>query len=673
MGSAFVKTPMYGLVLMLCLGSLFVSCKHQQIDEEGPKLSAAEQALKEKAMYALGRGDHAAEEVQWKTLLRAHPNSPLVAHAHIRIGLLRSKAKDWAGAHASFVKAKASHPSREQLIHMSYAHAQALAKLKRPKEAREQLAPHLTKLPWRSRKDAVQLLLKIAKKSKDKLGQTMWLASYIPFVDKDQQYTYQKKVIALLPSLNISQTQTFLKRFQNLRTFPANIATYQLARLYYDRDQFKKCYHTLARLAPKLRPNDKLKPFVEKMLGEVRGAKRPAEVMTLGVIYLMTGQFKAIGKSMRQGIELALVNYPQIRVIYRDTGSQPHRAAQAVDVLVKEYKAIALIGPPMPKTATAAAKRAQKIGVPLISITTKEKFTQLGSFIFRNNLTLSMMGRGVARYAFQALKLQRIGILYPHSKYGLTHANAFINEAKKIGAVVGSVMHYDPASADFQFPVRVLVGGQYANAHLLYAHQGKKMGRHQRIKLKKKALKMLKPLVPFEGLFVPDQAPVISQIASHLAYYNVGLKKINFDLNTMMYSSQERFRKIQLLGNNGWYHQDLFRAGERYVRGGIFCVRFFRESFRASVRGFVDAFTRTYKNPPLHISAYAYDTMRMLASIAITRRSRTRPQFRKALLRIRHFGGPTGPITMQKNREAIAPLRFVIAYKKKFRLHGVLR
>lgn len=236
-------------------------------------------------------------------------------------------------------------------------------------------------------------------------------------------------------------------------------------------------------------------------------------------------------------------------------------------------------------------------------------------------------------------------------------------------------MEFEQDTQDFMFPVKMIIGTTFENAHILRVSKAKlkKMPVFLRKRLRKKMEKMLKPLVAFEGLFIAAPSLVASQIAAHLAYYNVGLKRPALADHSAIFSQLDRFRKVQLLGNNGWYGNDLFKAGERYVRGSVFCVRYFRKSFRSASRQFTQDYFQRFQKKPIHISAYAYDTMRILAHISSSGKIRTRGKFREALLKIRNFDGPTGPMQIKSNGETVAPIKFVMAYRKKFRLHGVLR
>jgi hypothetical protein len=199
------------------------------------------------------------------------------------------------------------------------------------------------------------------------------------------------------------------------------------------------------------------------------------------------------------------------------------------------------------------------------------------------------------------------------------------------------------------------------------------MQAYQKRRLRKKVAKMLKPMVPFEGLFIPEQAKLASQLAAYLAYYNVGLKRPNLGQSPMFFSPLSFFRRIQLLGNNNWYHKDLFSSGNKYVRGGMFCTRFYQGSYRTASQQFVQMYQRTYNKAPIHINAFAYDAIRLLGSIASSGRARTRPKFRRALLKIKNFEGPTGPINARADGEMLGPVHFVMAYKGQFQLHGTLK
>lgn len=637
--------------------------------------------MQAKAMEALGQGNKPKEKELWKTLLLRFPKTPFAPQAYRRLGVLAFKQQQWKQAITHFQKARTYRIRDSISRYLILNEAKSRKELRDFKGLKSLLVPVYKSFPSHQKRAALTLLTGAAKASRNPMDellakQQLWELSR----EQVAREKHQQAILKLIPKVKESDLERQLSdatKAQKAWTFPRNYYAYRLAQLYYNRQAFKKAAKLLAKLLPQLPERHRLLKPAKEMYAEVRDVKRPAQARVIGVIVPKTGKYSLIGQQVLKGIELAIQSYPQVQIVTKDSGSTASQSARAVDELVIRHQAIAIFGPPMKATSKAAALRAQALGVPLFSITAQQNFTKLGSFIFRNNLTPTMMGKAVARYAFDTLRLRRLAVLYPSNNYGKIQAKSFLKEVQRLGAISGGAMEFDPDAQDFIFPVKMIIGTTYVNGHILRVSKEKmkKMKAFERVRLRKKMEKMLKPLVSFEGLFVPAPSMMATQIAAHLAYFNVGLKRPTMPGNNMAFvSPEERFRKIQLLGNNGWYNQkQLFAAGEKYVRGAVFCVRYFRESFNAPSQRFTQDYLQRYNKDPVHVAAYSYDTMKILAHIASKGTVRTRARFRKALLQIKRFPGPTGPLTIQPNRETWGPIKFVMAYKKKFLLQGVLQ
>lgn len=665
---------------------LIGGCLRQVVDPddtENTPVTQQERDLHSQAMEALGQGDRPAEQRVWKKLTTQFPRSRYAAEAHRRLGFLAFEQKQWLQAILHFKQVQRRRLNRSVRVYVDLHLARAYFARSQWDQAFQLLSHTYPRLPENQQFDVLQMLVRCAKQRKQPLDILYWKYKswerLSPGEAKERIRRQMLQHLTQLPEASLRQVQSG-RDHKNQPIdwgFLADYAAYRLAAQYERQQQYAKARQLLARLTQKLTLRHPLYHPVMKMYAEVKDVRRPAKSQTLGVILPMTGKYALIGQIVRNGIDLALQDYPQVRVFFRDSMSLPAQAVAAVNDLVLREQVIAIFGPPMKETARAAGLRAQQLHVPMFSITAQENFPTSGSFLFRNNLTPAMMAKATARYAFDTLRIRKMAILYPASMYGKIQARAFLDEIKRLGAESGGAMEFDADAQDFMFPVKMLIGTVFANAHILKVHrdQMKKMKPYQQIRLRKKMEKMLQPLVPFESLFIAAPSQITSQIAAHLAYYNVGLKRpaVVTGFNMAVMSAQEQFRNIQLFGNQDGYDKHVFQAGEAYIRGALFCTRYFRESYQPASQQFTRAYTQQFKSEPIPISAYAYDTMRILASIAAREHVRTRIRFRQELLAIKDFDGPTGPMSINTQGETHAPIKFIMAYRGKFRLHGELK
>ena len=185
---------------------------------------------------------------------------------------------------------------------------------------------------------------------------------------------------------------------------------------------------------------------------------------TIGCLLPLSGPYKLYGNRALNGVELALNRfssqngYPSIKVIIKDTESDPAKAVMAVRELFYESVA-AIIGPVI--TAESAAREAQNKGIPIITLTQKDNITSIGNFVFRNFITPTAQVKALVSYAVKDLNLNSFAILYPNENYGKTFMNLFWDEVIVCGGKVVGVESYNSANTDFSDSIKKLVGLYY--------------------------------------------------------------------------------------------------------------------------------------------------------------------------------------------------------------------
>jgi len=176
---------------------------------------------------------------------------------------------------------------------------------------------------------------------------------------------------------------------------------------------------------PKHNYTVKAKNIIEEL-----SAKSVYSRYTIGCLLPLSGYYKSFGDKALKGIELALGQFcsqgdrPSIKIIIKDTGSDPDVAANAVKELFEEHVA-AIIGPIF--TAEPAALEAQNREIPIITITQKDNIADAGNYVFRNFFTPKMQVETIVSYAIEELELKNFAILYPNENYGKVFMNLFIN------------------------------------------------------------------------------------------------------------------------------------------------------------------------------------------------------------------------------------------------------
>ncbi len=332
---------------------------------------------------------------------------------------------------------------------------------------------------------------------------------------------------------------------------------------------------------------------------------------TIGCLLPLSGSYKNYGERALKGIQLALGSAgfrdssSPINIIIKDTGSDPHKALQALEELVNENVS-SIIGPII--TCGTVAPKAQKKGIPIITLTPKERITQIGDYVFRNYLTKRMQVRAVVSYAIETLGLRSFAIFYPDEKYGTAFMELFWEEVSSYGGNVTGVEPYNLDQTDFAEPIKKLVGRFYNKS------------------------RRKKSIVDFEAVFIPDSPEKAGLIIPQLAFYDVD--------------------NVYLLGTRLWHSQRLINMAGKYVQGAIVPEGFIVESSSPKTKKFVDDFMETFGEQPGFMEAVAYDTAEILIELLGMPDIRYRSTLKKELANLHDFMGVTGMTSFDENGEA---------------------
>ena len=176
---------------------------------------------------------------------------------------------------------------------------------------------------------------------------------------------------------------------------------------------------------------------------------------TIGCLLPLSGPYQTFGLKALKGIELAQAQFssqsgnPPLNIIIKDTGADPDKTIAALEELYRDQVA-AIIGPIV--TSEIAAREAQQMGIPIITLTQKDNIPEIGDKVFRNFITPKMQVQTLTSFAVESLGLFRFAILYPDETYGITFMNLFWDQLIETGGQVVAVESYKPDQTDFQTP-----------------------------------------------------------------------------------------------------------------------------------------------------------------------------------------------------------------------------
>lgn len=405
----------------------------------------------------------------------------------------------------------------------------------------------------------------------------------------------------------LSPAQLQEVQFMYEGTSTAGYATFKIAQIYFDQGDVARSKKLIYRIMEEFEEQPyypQVKAFFDLLKEELIPERN-----VIGCILPLSGENRVYGIRSLHGIELAIhafePNYGgmPIKLVIKDSKSSPGEAETAVEELVDEERVIAIIGPLLSITSEAAAKRAQELEVPIITLTQREDVAEIGDFVFQNCLTNSQQIKALTSFAIGELGLGRFAIIYPRDLYGIKLTHLFIDEVLRRGGEIMGVQSYDNEQMDFGWQIKRLVGLQEGKTQ-----KGRKSD--------------FEPIIEFDGLFIPDYSNRIGLVAPQLAYYNV--------------------IGITLLGTSAWNSPELVSEGGKYVDGSIFVDGFFRDSPSPRIKRFAQEFSNTFDSDSTTLEAQAYDAVDLCVQVLTNQEIYSHRQMRDGLMGVMGFDGISG-------------------------------
>jgi len=348
---------------------------------------------------------------------------------------------------------------------------------------------------------------------------------------------------------------------------------------------------------------------------------------SVGVLLPLSGRYGTFGSLVRRGMELAVeehnAKYPPVEFIFRDAGTEPEENARQVSLLANQDRVMVIAGPLTGAAAVAAATRAQQERVPLLALSQRDGIPETGEYIFRNSLTSQQQVRALVRYAVDAQGLHTFAVLAPENKLGLEMAELFSAAVQQAGGEIVARQSYAESATDFRRQIKLLKGENpdLPDVEVEIPRSGPDKG-----------IKPPPVPLPFQAVFLPDEAARMALVTPQLAFYGI--------------------EGAQLLGSNAWNTPELAKSSGRFVEGAVFPDGFFRDSSYPLVRQFVNRYTKKYQEEPSILAAQGYDAAGILLSLLDRPDVRSREGLRIALSQLRNYPGVTGATSFAASGEA---------------------
>lgn len=368
----------------------------------------------------------------------------------------------------------------------------------------------------------------------------------------------------------------------------------------------------------------------------------------LGVLLPLSGPYAAIGQVAKQAIELALADAKGVELVIGDTAGDAQRAPAVVERLVLEEGVAAIIGPIGAIESHTAARAAERLEVPIMTLASREDLTTLGPFVFRHRLTRSAQARAIATYACEQLGYRTFAILAPDSDYGHDMAAVFWQTVERCGGEIRGAQFYPPRATEFHTEIKKLIG-----RHDLIARRPDPHWAQLNRKSKDKALHV-PPLVDFEALYVPDVGSRARLVLPFLSYWDVELRT-SPEMDPVQFAPKyggDLPQLVQVLGSAGFNSPAFAARAGSPAHNSVFVDAFWPEDPEAAE--FATLWTDATGRPPNALAAHAYDAARLLGRAVVGQTDRD--GVRRALTAIHDHRGVFGPTQVEGDGEVSFPL-----------------
>ena len=691
------------VLVAFALGSAYAACAGRTVVVNGREVAyedAAQDAFAS-AKSAYDRGDWATADQAFGTFLGSYAESRLADQALYYQARARGKHGDATGAANAYTELLSQHPTSPLARPAAAELGIVQLKLGRAADAQQTLNSVVGDMKGEEKVQAAGTLAEAAEAQAKfyEAARWRWQAYEAAemqgnggggFADDgrsaqarstiDERAAALKAYVALLdekvPFLDVA------KLFEDIPKSSAAWAptALKLARVYVHLADLPRAQATLDALLAQESSGEYAQ--AAHQLRQLVASRANVHADKLGVLLPLSGRFAAFGKTVLDGIALALPldDSGPLKIVVKDTKGDPVEAMHAVEELAREEGVLAVIGPIGSAESGPAAVRAEELGLPMISLSKVEGLPGIGPHVFRNMLTSSAQGRALADYAVDHLGLRAFAILQPDIPSGDELAMAFWDEvAAKKGEITGYET-YEGEATTFGDPIKRLVG----KCPTCLAERGEFSEEEKNIVKnitdpyrRRKELEKLKsgtaPIIDFEALLLPDYYKKIELIAPALAFDDIitnGCDEKDVE-RIKKTTRRDDLKTVQLLGVSTWDNPDLPAKAGKYVQCAVFVEGFYPQSKRAETKDFVEQFQSAYGTPtqkrlPGILEAEAFDTATFVKRLVSSARPRDRDAFLEAMRAQPPLKGATGDLTFGADREAHKPFFWLTVTKDGF-------
>jgi ABC-type branched-subunit amino acid transport system substrate-binding protein/predicted negative regulator of RcsB-dependent stress response len=643
------------------------------IETPSPANNAEESKAQEIAMEAKKMqqgGDHHSAQARLKELAEKYPATEAGAMVLLEQARAAHAAGNITQAITLYERLLFYRPTFKDAIRARSTYSELLLKVGRYKDATPMLENLVGTVKDPEEKTRLEILLA------DTMGARgsarIALDSYIEALQKTndaaQRENATHQAINNAGRLSLSEAKSLWNEMQGEEewAFLEPYVAFRLAKIYYHSRDFDSAQELLQEIKENY-AQSKFAIGAQALLERIEKRFKTAPKV-IGVLLPLSGRYKQFGNRAKTAIEMAFENQSTYQLIFKDTQADAKKAALAVEELVMEQYALAIIGPLFSQESYSAALKAEELSVPIISLSHREGIPEIGPWVFRTALTVKAQATGLAQVAFEKLGMKNFAMLSPRSRYGKSFSNAFWDEVNQNSGEIRGFETYEHNATTFQNPIRRLVGRYFRSARTEYVDGVRAIRARQLSPQRTKTeigrlVKKLNPVIDFDAIIIPDSGKNIGLIAPAIIFEDIVLTRDEADLETIRKTTQQKeIKTVVLLGASTWNSSLTLRSCEKYCENAIFVDAYFADRPAPHVQKFVGAFQERLSIQPRLSEAQAFDTAGWLLNVLQQTQPKQRNILRTALLEAEPYSGVSAKMQFTENGEIQKEL-FVLTIK----------
>ncbi len=351
----------------------------------------------------------------------------------------------------------------------------------------------------------------------------------------------------------------------------------------------------------------------------------------IGLLVPLTGDDADVGRRILQGVELAIENHnagqrTRFTLRTRDTKGSLIETARKTKELLGGNRMPAIIGPVLSPTATVAA--GMLIGKETVMLTptaTDDGIASLSPNIFQMNITLGVLARSVARYAFENLNIHEFVIVAPRTAIGGAMSAAFREEVMKNGGTIYDEESYEEGGSDYT-PLFVNLRKKLI-IRTLDRRAKERGGDYRPVRSLSWAdsARFADSTVSTGAIFLPSDAEDVATLAPQIAFNRI---------------------KAQLLGSSGWRSPKTTVDENQYIRDAIISTPFEPDGSWREWHSFANDYAARFHEEPDRVAALGFDAGTLVAAaIDSAGAPPMASRIRDILSKVRRFEGASGYIS----------------------------